>query len=905
MRTPTPTPPVLAEWLLRLVLPGNVVGRAIAGDLREEFGRRAVRIPNTSRAWYLREAWSVGIHALKDRLTQRAVWGRATAVPHTANKEKDSIMPQLFRDLRYAVRTLSRAKGFTLISVITLALGIGTNTAIFSVVNGVLIQPLPFPKSDQLVAVRHTVPGLGYDNIGISPGIYFQYRDQNDFFEDVGLYNRFETNLTGDGDPERVGTATMSRSTFSVLNVPPTRGRFFTEEEDLPNGPSVVMMSQALWQRRFGADPDIIGRTLQLNGVTREIVGVMPSGFHFPNDETDLWLPLGIDPDQACAGCFSFNAVARLKPGITAEMAEPRLQVLVARLNETYADQQMFVAFLTRGEFGALVKPMKEQIVGDLQRPLWIILGTVGLVLLIACANVANLFMVRAEARQLEMAVRTALGAGRGALMRQYLAEAFVLSGVGGVLGLTLAWAGVPALLRLAPETLPRLDAVSIDPVVLLFTLGITSLAAVVFGTAPVFRYTRPGLVAAVKGSGRGSVGPAKHHARNTLVVLQTGLAVVLLVGSGLLVRSFWEIRSTDPGFDASNVLTFSLALPEAEYPDAPQAARFHQDLLDRLAALPGVESVGAVSAVPVGTGRSGTAHFIEDFPTSPDELPPIFWYKYTTPGYFETMRIPLRSGRTFETRDHETNLGNIIVSATIAERFWPGEDVIGKRITPGDTTAWNTIVGVVGSVLDQGFREDPTEIVYYPMVSNSEVAPWVTRNLTYVVRSANPTNLAAAARAQVWGMDPDLPITSMGTMEEVVAASVVRLSFTMLSLGIAAFMALVLGAIGLYGVLSYSVSQRVQEIGVRIALGAKAEDVRKMVVWQGARIALVGLVVGLAGAAGLTRLLQSLLYDTAAMDPLTFGTMALVLFGVGLLASYLPARRASLIDPIEAIRMD
>ena len=388
--------------------------------------------------------------------------------------------------------------------------------------------------------------------------------------------------------------------------------------------------------------------------------------------------------------------------------------------------------------------------------------------------------------------------------------------------------------------------------------------------------------------------------------MVQTGLAVVLLVGSGLLVRSFWEIRNTDPGFDATNALTFSLQLPEAGYPDAAQAARFHQDLLDRIAGLPGVESVGAVSNLPLGTGRSGTAHIIEDFPPAAGELPPIFWYKYTTPGYFETMRIPLRSGRTFERRDHETNLGNIIVSSTIANRFWPGEDAIGKRIrNQGDSTAWYTIVGVAGSVRDLGFREDPSEIVYYPMVSSSETAGWVTRRLSYVVRSANPTALAAAVRAQVWGMDPDLPIATMETLEQVVAASVVRLSFTMMALGIAAFMALVLGAIGLYGVLSFSVSQRVQEIGVRIALGAKAADVQKMVVWQGVRIALVGLVVGLAGAAGLTRLLQTLLYDTAAMDPLTFGTMALVLFGVGLLASYLPARRASSVDPIEAIRSE
>ena len=906
-RAPTHTPPGLAQWLLRLVLPNNVVGRTIAGDLREEFGRRAARIPNTSRAWYVREAWSVGIHALKDRLTQRAEWGRATAASHTTDPEKESIMLQVVRDLRYAVRTLSRAKGFTAIATITLALGIGTNTAIFSVVNGVLIRPLPFPDANRLAGVWHTAPGLGYPQIGISPGIYFQYRDQNDVFEDIGFFTQIQTNLTGEGDPERVPTGLVSHSIFSVLRVPPLRGRTFTEEDDLPDSPPVAIIGQALWERRFGSDPDILGKTIQVNSVTRDVIGVMPEGFRFPNEDTDLWIPVGIDPDQASPGNFSFNSIARLNPGVDTERAERQLVQLAERLKETYADQGSLVAFLEAGQFSAMVHPLKEDVVGDLQRPLWIILGTVGFVLLIACANVANLFMVRAEARQREMAVRTALGAKRGALVRQYLTEAFVLSAMGGLLGLALAWAGVPGLLRLAPDNLPRLDTVSIDPAVLLFTAGVTTLAALLFGTAPVFRYTRPGLVAAVKGSGRGSVGPARHRVRNTLVVAQTALAVVLLVGSGLLVRSFWEIRNTDPGFDAGDILTFRLSLPDADYPGAAQSARFHQDLVDRIASLPGVTSVGAVSNIPLGQGRSGTAHTIEDFPPGPGELPPIFWYKYASANYFKTMRIPLRSGRTFERRDHESNFGNIIVSATIADRFWPGQDPIGKRIALGadSISDWHTIVGVVGSVRDQGFREELQDIVYYPMVGPGGDDDWVTRTLTYVVRSPTVATLSPAIRAQVWDMNPNLPIASMRTMETVVADSVARLSFTTLALGIAAFMALVLGAIGIYGVLSYSVSQRVQEIGVRIALGAKPEDVRKMVVWQGARIALVGLGVGLAGAAGLTRLLQSLLYDTAAMDPFTFGTMALVLFGMGLLASYLPARRASLIDPAEAIRSE
>ncbi|MFG1691231.1 ABC transporter permease [Gemmatimonadota bacterium] len=816
----------------------------------------------------------------------------------------------LRQDIPRAVRTLLRTPRFTIIAAFTLAIAVGANTAIFSAVNGILLEPLPYPDSDRLVGIFSTAPGLGYDRFTVSPGVYYHYREQNTVFDDVGMFNNIGLTLTGDGEPERVEGLQATPSVFSVLQVAPARGRIYTEEEDHSEASAVVVVSHSLWERRFGSDPEILGRTVQINGVTHEIIGVMPQDFGFPDEETDLWAPTGINPADAPAGEFSYNAVARLKQGITAEVAQAQLLPLVHRLTERFGDEEGLTAFLEAGQFSVLVDPWKEILVGDLRLPLMILLGTVGFVLLIACANVANLFLVRAEARQREMATRTALGATRGTLVQQYLTESFVLATFGGLGGLFLAWVGIPALLSGAPPGMPRMDLVGLDTTVLLYTVGITAFAAVLFGIAPVFRYTGPELLGMLKYAGRGMTsGRRSHLLRNALVVAQTGMALVLLVGSGLLVRSFQEIRKTDGGFDPTDVLNFRIALPAADYPDVPARALFHGELLDRIRGLPGVEAAGAGTGIPLSGEQSGTAHEIEDFPTGPDELPPIFWYKFATPGYFEALGIPLIVGRPFEDADHHQNLSNVVVSSTIAERFWPEVDPVGKRLgiaSSEDSTTWMTIVGVVGSVRDQGLREEATEIVYYPMVQpgGDNEERW-SGAMTYAIKARNPENLAAAVRAQVWEMDADLPIAQMRTMEELVSNSLVRLSFTMLALGVAAFMALILGAVGLFGVLSYVVSQRTQEIGVRMALGAETTQVQKMVVVQGIRISVIGLAVGLVGAGALTRLLQGLLFGTAPLDPLTFVAMSVLLLGVGLLASYLPARKAAAVNPVESMRIE
>ncbi len=902
----SPTPPRAAQALLRTRLPSTPVGRSILGDLHEEFGRRFLRDPSVARRWYWRAALDIALRRVTrrglDTLTKEYGLGSPTGGPRARG---DAAIMRWLADLRYAARTLRRAPGFTVIAVLTLALGIGANTAIFSVVNGVLIQPLPFPNADRLVLIFHTAPGLGYDQFGISPGIFFQYEEQNEVFENMALYTGLQVNLTGDGDPERADAVTVSRSIFSVLGIAPVRGRTFTEEEVVPDGPRVVLISHELWTNRFGADESVLGRTLQVNSVTREIIGILPPDPGFPNEVADVWFPFVENPTAADAGNFAFQSVARLKPGVSAERAEGELIPLMERLRETYASFTSFIAFLDQGNLSALVKPMKEEIVGDLRQPLWILLGTVGVVLLIVCANVANLCLVRAEGRRREMAVRSALGAGRGNLIRQYAAESVLLAIVGGALGVGLAAIGVPALLRIAPPTMPRLDDVHIDLLVLLFALGVSTFSAVLFGLIPALRNSGAKLLTILQTTGRGTfTGGTREYFRSALVVTQTALALILLVGSGLLVRSFWELRNVDPGFVADDVLTFRLALPGARYEGAADAAQFHQRLLERLSGIPGVQSVGGVHDLPLSQRAAGTAHQIADQPTPAGELPPMFWYNYATPGYFETMRIPVMSGRTFERRDHEQAFGGVVISSALAERLWPGEDALGKRFRRGgDSTGWESVVGVVGSVRDRGLREEASEMVYYPMVGRNGDDSWIVQSMTYTIRGPNAQAMPSAVRAAVWDLDPQLPITALETMSSVVARSVVRLSFTMMALVVAAVMAVVLGAIGLYGVLSYTVSQRRQEIGVRIALGAPASSVLKMVVVQGARLALLGVGLGLVGSAALTRLLQGLLFGTAPLDPIAFAVTSLGLMSVVMLASYLPARKASNVDPLEALR--
>jgi putative ABC transport system permease protein len=563
----------------------------------------------------------------------------------------------LWWDVLHRARALARAPRFTLVAVFTLALGIGATTATFSAVNGVLLKPLPYPDSDRIVGLWHGAPDLGYDQFGISPGIFHQYLTENQAYDAMGLYVAMERSLTEEGDAERVPVTASTAGLFEVLGVQPFLGRTYTEEEATGGGPGVVVLSHGIWERRFGGDRAILGRTMLLDGAPAEIIGVMPEGFDFggPNRKTELWIPLHLDLANSDPGIFSYQGVARLKPGVTPQAAEAQETALLQRVRERWADEEAFINFLDAGGFHPIVHSLQEEVVGEMRRPLWILLGTVGFVLLIACANVANLFLVRAEGRQREMAVRAAVGATRGRLAGEFLLESTVLAGLGGAVGLALAWAGTPLLLRMAPPEIPRLDQISMDGTVLTFTAGVTLLSVLLFGIAPALRYNVAGLLGVLRYAGRGTTeGQERHHLRNILVVGQTALAMVLLVGSGLLVKSFWEVRRIDPGFDAEGILTFRISLPQAEFPGAARSAAFHQQLLERLRALPGVESAGGVSVLPLAQGAPGTAYDIEGQPTGEGELPPMFWYKFVTPGYFETMGIALLAGRTLELADQE-----------------------------------------------------------------------------------------------------------------------------------------------------------------------------------------------------------------------------------------------------------
>ncbi|RMH19174.1 MAG: ABC transporter permease [Gemmatimonadetes bacterium] len=907
-------PPRFWERLLQRLLGGGPAARSILGDLREEHATRAATLGFVRASWwYRREAASIALRALTGRLAPDRAHRRDTRYHRargSGQRRGDAMGRQWLRDLHLAARALLRAPGFAVVTTLTLGVAIAANASIFSVVNAVLLRPLPFPEADRLVEFRSLAPGLDLtDDFGVSPEFEPLYR-RAAAVEDLGLFTQFGGTLRlADEPPEAVMLTQASISLFSTLGVRPIVGRLPTDEElaaaDGGGGP--VLISYRLWQDRFGGDPNVTSRTLDLSGTVRPILGVMGPDFQVPNDRVVGWVPFRVDPARLQQGQFSWRLVGRIREGVSLQDVTEQLVPLIDDLKEQVAASPRYVQFLERGGFRPLVRSLKEQEVGSLGQPLWILLGTVLFVLLIACANAANLFLVRAETRQRDMAVRAALGASRARIVRAYLSEAILLAGLGGALGLVLAWAGTPLLLHTAPEGIPRLDQVDIDPVVLAFAGAATLGAALLVGLLPAIRYSAPALLSQLRFAGRGAAaGRERHLARNGLVVLQASLAMVLLVGSGLLLRSFQALQAADPGFDTRGILTFQYALPRDRYPTALANAAFHTRLIESLRGLPGVRAVGATDDLPLGGSGNGTAWEIEGTPSAAGELGPIIFQARVSPGYFEAIGLEVRTGRDFVPSDHESPWGAAIVSESMARARWPGQDPLGKRLrTAGDTTGWDVVVGVVEDARTQGLREEPPEMIYRPLVARDPDNSWIIGTPTIAVRADRPEALIPAVRARVAELDPSLPVFRIRTMEEIVSDSIVRLSFTMLALAVAAAMALLLGAVGLYGVLSYLVTQRTQEIGVRMALGAGRGTVRRMVVAQGGRLILIGVLVGVAGAAALGRFLQGLLFGTEPLDAVTFAFTALIMGVVGLVASYLPARRASSVDPVEAMRAD
>ncbi len=813
--------------------------------------------------------------------------------------------------LRHAFRRLLKTPVFTAIALGTLALGIGANTTIFSVVQGVLIRPLPYPEPDQLVMLWHTAPGIDIEEFEQSNTTYTLYRERNQSFVDVGITNEFALNLTGDGNPARVDAASASSSVFRVLEANAILGRLFTPDDDEWGEPNSVILGEKLWRSRYGADPGVLGQTMQLSGRTYEIVGVLPAGFNYPSEDAQLWLQFKIDPASLGQADFSFESVARLKPGVTLEAAQADLNRMLATLPDAYPGQ-ITHGLMKDAQMSAFVEPLTEAIVGDIRQALWILLGTVGFVLLIATANVANLFLVRAEARQKEIAVRTALGASRSEIVTQYLSESTLLGVMGGLVGLGLAAVGTKILVAATPFDIPRLSEAGINGTVLLYALGLSLLAGLFFGAVPILKYGTPNLTNALKEGGRAnSAGRETHRTRNLLVVSQVALALILLVGSGLLARSYWELKNVEPGFTTENVLTFRLALPSSVYPEDTDVAAFYRELLERLTALPGVVSGGTINSFTMTGNNSNQGAIAEDHPPVQDELPSLVRSKWVGPGYFQAAGVPIQEGRAIDRSDLDNRTGAVVVSESYAQQEWPNESAIGKRIANGinmdQRTSWYTIVGVALDVRDDGLAEEPPTIVYWPQVAaDTGEQGWRRGTQTVVLRtSVDPASVMPAARQEVWAMDAQLPIANVRTASEIVKADTARNAFTMLLLGISALVALVLGTVGIYGVISYMVSQRTREIGVRMALGAEVRDVSMMVISQGTKIALVGVAVGLAGAYGLTRLMTSLLFGITATDPLTFGAVSVLLMVVAVAACFFPARRAARVEPVQALHYE
>jgi predicted permease len=823
---------------------------------------------------------------------------------------------ELLRELRLSSRRLRRTPAFTAIVIFTLGIGIGANTAIFSLVKGILLDPLLYDKPEQLVAVYSAAPGIGEEILPQSAAIHYTYEDEARLIESIGLYRGSDVTVRGFEEPRRIPAMFMTAGTLPTLRVRPLVGRSFSVEDDTPGTPFTVIISYAYWRSQFGGDPAIVGRTIDINGRAREIIGVLPQGFRFLQHDPALYLPYRFNRGELSVSNFVYSNIARLREGVTIEAATADLARLVPLAVEKFPGG-LTLAFLEEAQAAPLLRPLRATIVGDVGDVLWVLLGTVGIILLIACANVANLFLVRAESRERELAVRSAIGAKRRQISSLYLEESVLLGLLGGALGLGLAYGGLRLLVAIAPADLPRLDEVSLDPVVLSFTLGISILSGLLFGLFPVLRWGRVDLVGALKEGGRGGgAGRERHRTRNGLVVGQITLALVLLIGSGLMVRSFQARRRANPGFRTpEEILVLGVTVPGsvAESPDEVVLA--HELIARRLAEIPGVTSVGPSSSVTMD-GRGGyDPIFVEDFPLSEGQLPPIRRFKWIGAGYFETMGNPIVAGRALTWADIRNRTRAIMVTENFAREYWRGpDDAIGRRIGTGMAPgSWREIVGVVGDVRDDGITQDPVAVIYWPMLledfwaEQRGDAPFVTRTMRYAIRSPRVGTAAFLRETKdaVWSILPSQPLTSVQTLSELLRGSMARTSFTLVMLGIAAAVALLLAAVGIYGVVSYVVSQRTREIGVRIALGAESAKVAGMVLKQGLLLAVIGVALGLVAAYGLTRLITGLLFGVSALDPITYAIVSGFLAAVALLASYLPARRASRVDPIEALRVE
>ena len=815
--------------------------------------------------------------------------------------------------MKHSFRRLLKSPAFALTALITVGAAIGANALIFSVVNGVILKPLPYANPSSLVGAWLVAPGVMQGPVQQSAATYFMIRESGQSFEDIGLWQNGSATITGRGEPEQVETLTVTDGTLPLLGVRPALGRLFTKDDDLPKGPSVVLISHRYWQRAFGGNPSAVGQSLMVNGTPQEVVGVLPEQFRFLTANPLVILPMQLNRATIHAAGFNFQGLARLKPGATIEQANADVARLLPSLTERFPLPPGFTKkMFDEARFGSLVRPLDVDVVGDIGAMLWLLLGTVGLVLLVACANVANLFLVRAEARQQELAIRLALGAEARRVAWELMSESLIVALVGGAVGAALAYGGIQLLVYLQPAQLPRLSEIALDPIVLLFTLAISAAAGLVFGAIPIVKYARPHMAAALKDSSRGSSeGRERHRARNTLVVAQVALAAVLLVASGLMVRTFLAIRDVPPGFqNPEAVLTLRLTIPSAVVADRDQVARLHEEIAHRIEAVGGVEKVGVSSSITMDGNSNNDPIWVEDFPEADASIPALRRMKYLGAHYFETMGNPLIAGRDFTWADVHNSAPVAILSENLAREYW-GEPAraIGKRVRRTSKTEWIEIVGVVGNERQDGATKPAPPTIYWPMKTSAAAAgvPFVQRSMGYAIRSSRLQSPGFMAEIQqaVWSINPNLPLARVRTLQQIYNQSMAQTQFVLVILGIAASVTLLLGLVGIYGVIAYIVSQRRREVGIRMALGAPSGEVQRMFVSRGLMLTGVGLIVGLVAAAALMRLMSSLLFGVNPFDPITYAVVVAGLGLVGLVATWLPARHATRIDPMMALRSE
>jgi len=823
-------------------------------------------------------------------------------------------MGSFSNQLKPILRRLARTPMFTLVTLVTLAVGVGANTAIFSVLEGVLLKPLPYPNPGKLVRVAHVAPGLNITDLSMSPSTYFIYREQGRTFQDIGLYDGDSVSITGVGKPEQVRALEVTDGTLPILGIPPMLGRWFNHADDSPGSPETVMLTYGYWRRKFGADRPIVGRSLSVDGKLRQVIGVLPQSFNFMDqDEPSVILPFKFDRAKVHLGNFSYESIARLKPGATVTQANADVERLLPVVNRSFPAPEGFsLKLFEQARIGPNVRPLKQIVVGDVGSVLWVLMGTIGIVLLIACANVANLLLVRTEGRQQELAIRAALGAGRSQIAGELLLESVVLGLAGSAIGLGLAYGALRVLIAMAPAGLPRINEIGIDTPVLLFALTVSLLASGLFGSVTVFKYAGalPG-VGLRQGGRTLSQSRERHRARNTLVIVQVGLALVLLISSGLMIRTFRALTRVQPGFvGPAEVQLFSLFIPEAEVKEEERVVPMQEAVLKKIAALPGVSSVGLSSSMPMDGNGSFDPVVARDRTYAEGQLPPIRRFKFVSPDFFKTLGIPLVAGRDFTWTDLYSKLPVAVVSENMAREYWRSPaGALGKQIRVGTTDDWREIVGVAADLHDDGVNKDAPTSVYWPILMRHfwGEETQVRRDLTFAIRSprAGSEGLMREVRQAVWSVDPNLPLADVHTLQYFYGKSMARTSFTLVMLAVAGAMALLLGVVGLYGVIAYSVSQRTREIGIRMALGAEQAELTGMFVGQGLRLTAVGVACGLAAAFALMRVMSSLLFNVKPVDPITYGAVSLGLFATAALASYLPSRRAAAVNPVEALRVE